>query len=102
MSTQTNRQTGKLDQDLEDILDALGAVGSVLQAEGAAEPPPPAVKLTETEAELMRHLAGVELSLDELVRRAGRPAGEVTAAMTTLALKGLIAQKPGAVFAARK
>ena len=39
--------------------------------------------------------------LDELIRRSGRPAHEVTAAMTTLALKGLIAQKPGGVFAAR-
>ncbi len=92
----------KLVGNLEDVLDALGGVGSVLQAEGAADPGPPAVKLTRTEAALMKHLAGVELSLDELVRRSDLPPAQVTAAMTTLALKGLIARKPGGIFAARR
>jgi len=91
----------KLVAGLDDILDSLGAVGQVLQDEGAAEPPPPVVDLSPVERKLMEHLTGAELSLDELISRASRPAGEITAAMTTLALKGLIVQRPGGVFAAR-
>jgi len=92
----------KLTARLEDVLDALGEVGSVLRAEGAEEPPPPAVELSAVEAELLEQLTAVELSLDELVRRTGRPAAEVTAAMTTLAIKGVVARKPGGVFARRR
>jgi DNA-binding IclR family transcriptional regulator len=36
-----------------------------------------------------------------LVRRSDLPPGEVTAAMTTLVIKGLVAQRPGGLFAAR-
>ena len=89
-------------QNIEDILDNLDRVGETLKAEGAAEPDPPTVQATDTEAKLLEHLRGMELSLDELVRRSELPAGEVTAAMTTLAIKGLVAQRPGGVFAARR
>ena len=92
----------KLVAGLDDILDSLGVVGQVLQDEDASEPAAPEVPLSPTEAKLMALLAGVELSLDELIARSGRPAGEVTAAMTTLALKGLITQKPGGLFAVRQ
>ena len=88
-------------QNLEDVLDNLDRVGQTLKAEGAAEPPPPAVRLTPTESRLLGELTGMELSLDELIRRCDLPAGEVTAAMTTLAIKGLVARRPGGVFALR-
>lgn len=88
-------------QNIEDILDRLDRVGEVLTSQGAAEPAARKVKLTETESALMAHLLAEELSLDELIRRSGFPSSEATAAMTMLAIKGLIAQKPGGIFAAR-
>ena len=92
-------------QDLEDILSALDRVGEALKDEGALEAAVPArtkVELSDVERALMKHLTGAELALDELIRRSGLPPHQVTAAMTTLALKGLIAQKPGGVFTARR
>ena len=59
------------------------------------------LELTDLERKLLAHLAGAELPLDELIRRTGLLAHQVTAAMTTLAIKGLIAQRPGGVFTAR-
>ncbi len=91
--------------DLEDILDALDRVGEALKSAGAVEaakPAPPQPELTKDEARLMGYLAEAELSLDELVRRSRLPAAKVTAAMTMLAIKGLVKQLPGGVFAARK
>ena len=91
--------------DLEDILDALDRVGESLKSAGAVEAAkasPPQPELTEEEARLMGPLAEGELSLDELVRRTALPAARVTAAMTMLAIKGLVKQLPGGVFAARK
>ncbi len=91
--------------DLEDILDALDRVGEALKSAGAVEaakPAPPQPELTEDESRLMGCLAEAELLLDELVRRTALPAAKVTAAMTMLAIKGLVKQLPGGVFAARK
>ena len=92
-------------RDLEDILNGLDRVGEVLTAEGAAEaarPAPPRPELSAAEAQLLSHLAEAELPLDELVRRSGLPSAEVTAAMTMLAIKGAVTQRPGGVFAARR
>jgi DNA processing protein len=88
-------------QNIEDILDGLDRVGEVLAGEGAAEPVARKVNLTETESVLLEHLRAAELSLDELIRRSGLSSPETTAAMTMLAIKGMVAQKPGGVFAAR-
>ncbi len=91
-------------QDLDDILSGLERVGEALKAEGALEAAAPAganVQLSDVERRLMEHLAGAELPLDELIRRTGMPAHQVTAAMTTLAIKGLVARTPGGLFAAR-
>ena len=91
--------------DLEDILGALDRVGEALKSAGAVEaakPAPPRPELTDEEARLMGSLAEAELSLDELVRRTALPAAKATAAMTMLAIKGLVKQLPGGVFAARK
>ncbi len=91
-------------QDLQDVLDGLERVGSTLKAAGALEaarPAAPQAPLSDVERALLGQLAGAELGLDELIRRLELPAHQVTAAMTTLALKGLIAQKPGGIFAAR-
>jgi len=88
-------------QNIEDILDALDRVGETMTAEGAAEPAAPQVKLTGDESKIMAALAAMELALDEIASRTGLPAHHVAAAMTTLTIKGLVAQKPGGVFAGR-
>ena len=89
-------------QGIEDILDALGEVGRNLAADGAAEPSRPEVELTAVEAGIMERLALREMSLDELAGRTKLPTHQVIAAMTTLALKGLVVQRPGGIFAARR
>ena len=90
--------------NLEDILNGLERVGETLKDEGAlaaAASPGPQVQLSDVECALMEQLSAAELSLDELIRRLELPAHQVTAAMTTLALKGVVVRKPGGVFAAR-
>ncbi len=57
--------------------------------------------LTGPEARLLAYLGEGETPLDELVRRSGLPSAEVTAAMTMLAIKGQVVQRPGGLFAAR-
>jgi DNA processing protein len=93
-------------QDLPDILESMGKVGSVLKAEGGQAPPPesPSAKpqLTLLEAKLVETLTGGELSLDELIRRSNHPGPAVTAAMTMLSIKGVVSQQPGGVFGLRK
>jgi len=91
-------------QDLEDILDGLDRVGQTLKDSGAlaaTAPAKPEVKLNDVEDALMRHLTGRELALDELIRRSGLPSSQVIAAMTTLAVKGLVKRRPGDVFFVR-
>jgi len=91
-------------QDLEDILNALDRVGETLVEEGAlaaAAPARPKIELTDLERKLMQHLSAAELPLDELIRRSGLPVHQVTAAMTTLTIKGAVTRKPGGVFTAR-
>ena len=92
----------KLVQRLEDILDSLGAVGEVLAEDAPDESAGVGPDLTPAESKLAAALAGVELSIDELISRTQLPAAEVTAAMTMLALKGVVIQNPGALFALRR
>jgi DNA processing protein len=95
--------SAKLVQELDDVLDALEGVGKALKSAGApmAEAKP-APRLEGMELALFGHLDGSELPLDELVRRSGLPSGQVTAAMTMLVIKGVVAQKPGGIFALKR
>lgn len=88
-------------QNLDDILESLGRVGQVIRDAGGAERPRPKLAMDPTEAALAAQLAGTELTIDELIRRTGLPANVVTAAMTMLAIKGAVVQKPGGLFAAK-
>lgn len=92
-------------QNLEDILESLERVGEALKKAGAVEatrPVRPSPALSELEQALLAELGKNEMVLDELVRRSGRPSGQVTGAMTTLAIKGLVAQRPGGIFAVKR
>jgi len=98
-ANQLIRDGAILVQDLDDILEHLGAVGAKLSTDdsaGAAALPP---GLDETETALASALAAGPLSLDELLRRTRLDSGRATGAMTMLVLKGVVAQQPGNVFA---
>ena len=86
-------------QDLPDILEHLGPVGETMSA--TDEPAAPVVpdNLTADETKLVDALSANAMSLDELVRRTGIDSGPAASAMTMLVIKGLVAQKPGNVFA---
>ena len=88
---------------LDDIMEHLGEVGAKMtvgdEPDAAAGIPP---GLAETEKALLEALAGGELGLDELVRRTKLDTAAATSAMTMLVLKGLIAQRPGNVFARKR
>jgi DNA processing protein len=91
-----------LAQDLDDILEHLGQVGSTM---APAAPTPvesaAAAALDATERVLFDALAGGALTLDELVRHTGIDSGKAASAMTMLVLKGLVAQQPGNIFCHR-
>jgi DNA processing protein len=99
-ANQLIRDGAILAQDLDDILEHLGEVGSKMApslptpAESAA-----AASLNATEQKLFDTLAANPLSLDELVRATGVESSKAASAMTMLVLKGLVAQQPGNVFA---
>ncbi len=88
-----------LTQNLEDILEHLGPVGETMTP--AAEPAAPVTPadLPADEAKLLETLTAESLSLDDLVRRTGIDSGPAASAMTMLVIKGLVAQKPGNIFA---
>ena len=88
---------------LEDILENLDHLGEVITEQGPIiESPVRNIALNEKEATLIKHLSTDELSLDELIRRSGLSAGEVSATMTILAIKGLITQQPDGKFVANR
>ncbi len=88
-----------LAQNLEDILEHLGPVGEMMApADEPAAPVTPA-DLPPDEAKLLETLTAESLSLDDLVRRTGIDSGPAASAMTMLVIKGLVAQKPGNIFA---
>lgn len=95
------RDGATLVENLDDVLGQLGDVGAKM----VDEPPAAAVipaGLDETEQALVQALAAGPLALDEIVRRSGVDSAKATAAMTMLALKGLVTQQPGNVFARKR
>ena len=91
-------------QDLDDVLEHLGAVGEKMRPQEASEAEAVAMpaNLGVDEARLLEALTAETLNLDELVRRTGIASGPAAAAMTMLVLRGHVAQKPGNVFARKR
>jgi len=91
-------------QNLDDILEHLGQVGSEMTPAEGEGPPAPALSLAmdETESRLAAALADGPLSLDQLARRTELPSGKVASAMTMLVLKGAVTQMPGNLFARKR
>jgi DNA processing protein len=80
---------------VEDILEELS-----LDVKSPAEPlKPPAFSLTPQEAEIYALLCQGPLQIDDIIVRSALTAGEVSATLLRLELKGAVMQLPGKHFA---
>jgi len=89
------KEGAKLVERVEDILEELG----LEPLSGALPEKPPAFSLTPQEAELYALLAQGPLQIDDLIVRSALTAGEVSATLLRLELKGAVVQLPGKHFA---
>lgn len=110
------KEGAKLVERVEDVLEALGPIGDMLADHVASaaqktrdrveptlfETDPPALKLSEIEAAVLRQLDTEPAHIDELLGRIQATAGQANAALTGLQLKGLVKQLPGSYFQKRK
>jgi DNA processing protein len=86
-------------QDLDDILEHLGQLGTVLADEPTSRPPaPPMPNLDDAERAILAAFEGRAMGLDQLATATGLATHRVVASMTMLAIKGLVAQRPGNTF----
>jgi len=107
MSQGTNDIIGagsaKLVQNLDDILEGLGQVGETLTTpEPTDDEKLAAAALNPAEHSLVAALKEREKSLDELVRETRLDTSAVISTLTMLAIRGVVAQRPGAVFALKR
>ena len=58
----------------------------------------PALELSENEQRVYGVLDGEELSIDEVIRKAGLPSSAVSVALLSLEMKRLVKQLPGKLF----
>lgn len=96
------RNGAVLVQDLDDVLEHLGDVGTKMKPSDAELLPPAPTAGSPAEQKLMDALAGGQLNLDELVRATGIDSGKALSAMTMLVLKGAVAQQAGNVFTLKR
>jgi DNA processing protein len=89
-------------QNLDDILEHLGAVGAKMELESEQGEFVTPAGLSEIETKLLEVLSESPLELDELVRRSGCTSAEVVSSMTMLVLKGAATQRAGNVFARKQ
>ncbi len=95
--------SARLIQSLDDILDSLGEVGETLATpEPDADAKLAAAGLDANEQKLTDALKEREKSLDELVRETHLEASAVISSLTMLAIRGVVAQRPGSVFALKR
>jgi len=108
------RQGAVLVESPQDVLDALGQVGTCLQAplEALSGQPPEDQAAAERQDRLVpglndgeravyEGLASEPAHTDEIVAGTGLSAGQVTAALVSLQLKGLVRGLPGNLFVKR-
>ncbi|HEY5512098.1 MAG TPA: DNA-processing protein DprA [Geomonas sp.] len=89
------KEGAKLVERVEDILEEL----SIAPAAGAGVPQPPSFSLTPQEAELYALLCRGPLQIDDIIVQSALTAGEVSATLLRLELKGAVMQLPGKHFA---
>lgn len=86
-------------QNLDDVLAELGRVGDQMAEQHPAPSTAVPEGLVAAERSVLSALADGPLGLDEIARRTELASARVTSTMTMLVLKGLVAQRPGNVFA---
>lgn len=101
-ANQLIREGATLVQNLDDILEHLGQVGAQMSVEEKQEQTQLPPGLNDTETLLVKTLSQGALGLDEIVRLTGVASGPAASAMTMLVLKGVVAQKPGNIFAMKR
>jgi DNA processing protein len=89
------KQGAKLVERVEDILEEL----SIEQPAGPVPEAPPRFSLTPQEAELYALICRGPLQIDDIIVQSALTAGEVSATLLRLELKGAIMQLPGKHFA---
>ena len=89
------KQGAKLVEGVEDILDEL----RIEAPAGSVSPAPPSFSLTPQEAELYLLLCRGPSQIDDIIVQSALTAGEVSATLLRLELKGAIMQLPGKRFA---
>jgi len=104
----------KLVERIEDVLEALGRIGEMLEdyageragrAEAAQERslfPGDDIPIKGDEAAVMTCLKEDVVHIDEIIHHSGLGAGQVHAAMTSLQLKGLVKPLPGSYYRKRQ
>lgn len=107
------KEGAKLVEKIEDVLDELGTVGSILEehvgeiAEKVQQKVEPTLfdrgqlKLSEPESAVAGCLDHEPAHADEVIMRTELPAGQVNAALVSLQLKGVIKQLPGSFYQKR-
>lgn len=89
------KEGAKLVERVEDILEEL----SIEPRATGPLPKPPAFQLTPQEAELYALICQGALQIDEIIAQSALTAGEVSATLLRLEMKGAITQLPGKRFA---
>jgi len=89
------KEGAKLVERVEDILEEL----SLAPLEPTGNPGPPSFSLTPQEVELYALLSRGALQIDDIIVQSALTAGEVSATLLRLELKGAIMQLPGKHFA---
>ncbi len=89
------KEGAKLVQQVEDILEELSIEPRLTHPKGK----PPSFPLTPQEAELYALICQGVLEIDELIAQSALTAGEVSATLLRLEVKGVITQLPGKRFA---
>ncbi|MGD9110205.1 MAG: DNA-processing protein DprA [Phycisphaerales bacterium] len=112
-SHQLLKQGARLIESVEDIMEALGYIGDQLKehtasAEQQAEQkiqiktvPVTKLKLTRDEKHIYECLNNDAAHIEQLIAMASKPAGQVSSALVSLQLKGLVKQLPGSFFQKR-
>ena len=89
------KEGAKLVERVEDILEELG----IEQLSPAQAAQPPSFPLTPQEAELYALLCQGALQIDDIIVQSALTAGEVSATLLRLEMKGAVVQLPGKRFA---
>jgi DNA processing protein len=89
------KEGAKLVERVEDILEEL----NIEPQPAAALPQPPSFSLTPQEAELYALICQGPLQIDDIIVQSALTAGEVSATLLRLELKGAVMQLPGKHFA---